>query len=453
MEDDQATLTQIGETGLHSIGGKEEWCVTLLHHPEPRFMGRRVVIESGKHLLLGRDEVPFGEGGLSEKRISREHARIWVTEGGKARIEDLKSRNGTRVNEATITHTNLGNNDVVSIGGLHLLIHRAPAVFGSRAHRRLIGGSHKMARVLDDIHKVAPHDTTVLILGETGTGKELVARALHDASGRSGDFFAINCGGMPDTLLQSELFGHVRGAFSGADRDRQGLIEAAHGGTLFLDEIGDASPTLQVSLLRFLQEGEIRKIGSNKTVRVQTRILAATHKNLLETRGDNPFREDLYSRLSRWEIHVPPLRERKEDIPHLINYFLKKRTPRAHFHHRLNLALVRYDWPRNVRELEKVCERAVIEAGDQRPVPITPAIQELLAEKTSSTDADGLHSGEGEARGPSTRQLRDPEILTKLLTKHEGNVRLVSKELNVARNTLYRWFKSFEIDPESFRKE
>jgi len=449
MTDDQSTVTEIGETGLHSMEGMEGWSVTLFHHPNDRFSGRRVMVENGKHLVLGRDEAPFGDGGLHEKRVSRQHARIWVTEGGKAKVEDLDSSNGTKVNGVTITRADLTHNDVITLGGIHLLIHRAPGVFKSCQHEKLIGESHTLSKVIDDIGKVAPHETTVLVLGETGTGKELVAKALHDASGRSGGFYAVNCGGMPDTLLQSELFGHVRGAFSGAERDRQGLIEAAHGGTLFLDEIGDASPALQVSLLRFLQEGEVRKLGSNRAIRVRTRIIAATHKTLLGSDEKDSFREDLYARLSRWEIRVPPLRERKEDIPHLVKHFLKRLAPGRNLHHRLAFQISQYSWPRNVRELEMVVERALIEAEKKNPIPLTDNIVELfkrvVIQSGDSTETVG--------HKPSTRSLRNPESLRTCLEKHEGNVRLVSKELGVARNTLYRWFKAFDIDPEDYRAE
>ena len=333
-------------------------------------MGRRVVVESGKSLQLGRDETHFGEGGLSEKRVSRKHARVWVTEGGRFKLEDLGSRNGTRVSGHAQTQTLLNDGDLIGLGGILLLAHRAPAVFPSPKHRFLIGQGHGIGEVLKQIQQVAPHPTHVLIRGETGTGKELVARAIHEASNRKGGFFSVNCGGMPDTLLQSELFGHARGAFSGADRDRVGLIEAAHQGTLFLDEIGDASPALQVSLLRFLQEGEIRRLGSNRTVQVNTRIVAATHRNLTPEEGSS-FREDLYSRLSRWEIQIPPLRDRREDIPVLIQHFLGKLAPGRSLHPALAETLGGYHWPRNVRELEMIVERLVIESGEDTLLRLT----------------------------------------------------------------------------------
>jgi len=444
--DDLSTVTEIGNTGLHALEGLEGWCITIMHHPNSKFLGRRVLVDTGKHLLMGRDESHFGEGGLHEKRVSRQHARLWVTEGGKAKIEDLESRNGTKVNGQTTQSCDLQSQDIVTIGGIHLLVHRAPGVYRSHKHSSLIGESHGISRVIDDIHKVAPHDTTVLVLGETGTGKELVAKAIHEASGVRGGFFAVNCGGMADTLLQSELFGHVRGAFSGAERERQGLIEAAHGGTLFLDEIGDASPSLQVSLLRFLQEGEIRKLGSNRSIKVKTRVIAATHRDLRNIEGEQSFREDLYARLSRWEIKVPPLRERKEDIPLLIRHFLERLAPGKTLHHRLALEMAQYSWPRNVRELEMIVERALIEAGDENPIPLTTSLLEQLKE-TAESETEEL------ATRQSTKTSKDPEKLQQLLSKYEGNVRLVSKELGVARNTLYRWFKSFDIDPESFRQD
>ncbi|MFT3768570.1 MAG: sigma-54-dependent Fis family transcriptional regulator [Minicystis sp.] len=273
-------------------GGPPVWSITVVHHRDGALLGQRVVLELGSALALGRQEAWFGPGALDDPRISRSHARISVDAQGAITIEDLGSRNGTRVNGAPVDRAALAERDVIGIGSILLFVHRAPAVYRVFRDPVIAGQGHAIARVLDEIERVAPHPTTVLVLGETGTGKELVARALHQASGRRGPFCAMNCGALPDTLLHSELFGHVRGSFSGADTEREGLAEAASGGTLFLDEIGDASPAFQLALLRFLENGEVRRLGSNRTVKVSTRVVAATHRDLPAIAASGGFRED-----------------------------------------------------------------------------------------------------------------------------------------------------------------
>jgi len=236
----------------------------------------------------------------------------------------------------------------------------------------MIGTSPKMRAIFELIVNVAPQPSRVLITGESGTGKELVARAIHDNSARpKGPFITINCGAFPETLLESELFGYVKGAFTGAAENRRGLFHAAHGGTLFMDEIGNMSVTMQVKLYRVLQEGKVRPVGSTEEVDVDVRVIAATNKDLEKEIAEGRFREDLYYRLSVIPIHLPPLRERREDIPLLAREFLGRLTksmgkrvegiePEA-----MRLLEV-YDWPGNVRELENTIERAVALESGQR---------------------------------------------------------------------------------------
>ena len=240
----------------------------------------------------------------------------------------------------------------------------------------LIGHSPKMIDLYKQIALVAPSDSTVLVTGESGTGKELVARAIYRNSHRSaGPFVTVNCGALTETLLEAELFGHVKGSFTGAHSDKRGLFEEANGGTIFLDEIGETSLALQVKLLRTLQEGEVRRVGSSKSVCVNTRVLAATNRNLEREVQEGRFREDLYYRLHVVELQVPPLRERREDIPLLAAHLLKQ--PRRHGIGTATMSeealrlLEQYDWPGNVRELENTLEHAVIYA---RGAMITPAV-------------------------------------------------------------------------------
>ena len=438
------TVTQMDMGAAHPT----VWCVSVVHHESAAMLGRRVVLKPGATLAIGRDCTLFSDEKLGDVRISREHATITMTESGRITLEDQGSRNGSWVNEARAESTELDSGDVIRLGSTLFLLHQSEPSPPPHQDPLIVGNSAGIRRMLDEIRKVAGHRTTVLILGETGTGKELVARSIHERSDRKREsFHAVNCGGMSDTLLQSELFGHVRGAFSGADRDRVGLLESASGGTLFLDEIGDASPALQVALLRALQDGEIRRIGSNRTIRVDTRILAATHQDVDQMVSSGGFREDLLARLSGWVIRVPPLRERSEDIALLARHFLTGHAdPPPALHHRLAFALVRHRWPRNVRGLEAAIERAWLEASGADPIVLSPGLSDLLTAAPTS----GGSPAAGEA-APDPKRHRSREALEALLTRHQGNVRHVAREAGVARNTLYRWFQTFGIDPENWR--
>jgi len=244
----------------------------------------------------------------------------------------------------------------------------------------IIGRSPKMRAIFDLIQTVAPQSSRVLITGESGTGKELVARAIHENSPRAqAPFITINCGAFPETLLESELFGYMKGAFTGANENRQGLFRAAHGGTLFMDEIGNMTQTMQVKLYRVLQEGKVRPLGSNEEIDVDVRVIAATNKHLEKEIAEGRFREDLYYRLSVIPIHLSPLRERREDIPLLARAFLERfRTsmekPVDGIEPEAMRCLESFDWPGNVRELENTIERSVaLETGRHISVGVLPA--------------------------------------------------------------------------------
>jgi DNA-binding NtrC family response regulator len=238
------------------------------------------------------------------------------------------------------------------------------------AFGNLVGRSPKMQELFASIEKVARAETTVLLGGESGTGKELVARALHYHGSRAArPFVAVNCGALVGSLLESELFGHVRGAFTGADRPKKGLFVAAHGGTLFLDEIGELQPELQPKLLRVLQDGEVKPIGGVDTTRVDVRLIAATNRDLAALVGAGRFREDLYYRLNVIALHIPPLRERREDIPLLVEHFVARAAEKAHrprpaISDEAVAWLEAQRWPGNVRELKNAIERAVVLGGD-----------------------------------------------------------------------------------------
>lgn len=265
-----------------------------------------------------------------------------------------------------------------------------------RADRRfgeIVAGSPAMRRALEVVDKVARHDSAVLLTGASGTGKELVARLIHTESPRGpGPFVAVNCGGIPEQLLESEFFGFVKGAFTGADRDKAGLFETADGGTLFLDEVGELPGSLQVKLLRVLQEGEFRRLGSTEVRRASVRIISATNRDLEEAVEQGDFREDLYYRLAVVPIHLPQLRNRREEIPELANHLLRRHAERLGvdvegIHPDAMAVFLTYPWPGNIRELENVLERALVLAdgpvvtledlpdGVRRPPPATPGLQ------------------------------------------------------------------------------
>ena len=296
---------------------------------------------------------------------------------------------------------------------------------------KLIGKAPAMQKVNLLIQKVAPTNSTVLILGETGTGKELVARALHENSTRrENPFVAINCGALPETLIESELFGHRKGAFTGADDHRVGLFEVAHGGTLFLDEIGELPKSMQAKLLRVLESGEIRRVGENKSTTVDVRVVCATHRDLPSMVAEEEFREDLMYRINTFEIHLPALRERIEDVPDLARHLLSRfrRGAEAQFAPDATEALSKHVWPGNVRELANVVEHATI-LCDSGPIR-----REHLPQHFDSRQLQGAARSR---RGPMTLRELEMEAIHEALERNDGNKPKAAEQLGVSLKTLY----------------
>jgi len=323
---------------------------------------------------------------------------------------------------------------------------RAEQLSGPYEQGGLLGRSPVMIGLYKEIARVAPTRSTILIAGESGAGKELVARSIHQHSTRSGgSFVAINCGALTETLLEAELFGHVRGSFTGAIGDRKGLWEEAAGGTLFLDEVGETSPSFQVKLLRALQEGEIRRVGSSRATQVDARILAATNRNLEQEVKAGKFREDLFYRLSVVTLRVPALKERRTDIPLLAERFLAMVLDREGHNH-LTLSeetirtLVAYNWPGNVRELESAIEYAVLHARGHAIAP------EDLPEKLQSAQVRTA------ARAPLSALFEDLPALDELERRYllyileiaGGNRTRAAEILGIDRRTLYRMIERYE---------
>ena len=306
---------------------------------------------------------------------------------------------------------------------------------------RIIARDRKMIEVFRQIINVAEYDYPVNIFGETGTGKELVAEAIHKASSRKdGPFVPINCGAMPEGLVESELFGHVKGSFSGAIRDKKGRFELADGGTIFLDEIAELSKHMQAKLLRFLQDGKFVKVGGEKTVRINVRVISATNKDLKEEMKKNRFRDDLYYRINVVPISLPPLRERKSDIPLLVNHFLKQAARQYNRNsvvvsNRAMMLLTEYKWSGNVRELQNAIQFAFVKSsGDE----ITP--DNLPMEINDNRLFQTI-------RGPS-RKL-DRAQVESAIKKTGGNKAKAARLLNVGRATLYRFINDYPELQES----
>ncbi len=311
----------------------------------------------------------------------------------------------------------------------------------------IIGRSKVMQNLFAQLRKVLDTRVTIHIQGETGTGKELIATAIHYQSNRRDRMFvAQNCAALPETLLESELFGHVRGAFTGADKDKKGLFEIADGGTLFLDEIAEMSPSLQAKLLRVLQEGEIRPVGSTKVKYVDVRIISATHKLLEEEVSAGRFREDLYYRLHVFPVRLPPLRERRDDIPLLVEHFLEKFSSELHKTVRITESaleeLKAYDWPGNVRELENEIHRLVILTDDG--AAIQPSDLSVRFKKRPTILVDRVYSPDRTLR--EMMEEVEKYILERVLEDTGGNKTRAAEKLGITREGLHKKLKRFELN-------
>jgi DNA-binding NtrC family response regulator len=335
----------------------------------------------------------------------------------------------------------------------------------------IIGSGPAMQEVFRITRQVARSRASVLLLGETGTGKELIAHAVHELSQRRNrPFVRVNCGALSESLLESELFGHVRGAFTGAIENRTGRFEAAHSGTIFLDEINSTTPHLQVKLLRALQEREFERVGDTQTIRVDTRVIAASNRDLLSEANEGRFREDLYYRLNVVPIRLPPLRERREDIPELVAHFLdiyNEQNDRyvAHIEPRAMASLQEYEWPGNVRELQNYVERVVVMApGDELTFDLLPEVVasgrqprtigirrldfDSLAEELVHM---GLAAADKTAEDLHSRVVDriEREVIAQVLVECEGVQIKAASRLGINRNTLHKKLKQYGLDGEA----
>ncbi len=326
---------------------------------------------------------------------------------------------------------------------------RAVSAPGERqGYDAIIGRAAPMQALYATLDRVARSDATVLIQGENGTGKELVARAIHNGSGRADRPFVVtNCSAFNDNLLDSELFGHKRGAFTGAHADKPGLFEIADTGTFFLDEIGDMSPTLQVKVLRVLQEGTFNRVGDTETRKVDVRIIAATNRDLRAMVAAGQYREDLYYRIHVINLVLPPLRERPSDVAVLVEHFLERQRRGAPSAKRLSAACIArmtsYPWPGNVRELENEIERLVVLSGDEQEIGeelLSPRIRQHAATPAAATAADDQRSL------PAALESLERRMIVEALRRHQGNKTRASADLKVSRRNLIRLVQKYGLD-------
>jgi two-component system response regulator AtoC len=421
-------------------------------------------LQDGADILIGRSAEATVQ--LDDARVSREHARI-RRQGPAISVIDLGGRNGTRVNADILRNQErrIASGDVIGVGQAELVVAETLQSEPPRDERPLPAGLERLpamalleesgvvvadprlVRVFDMVRRVAPTPTTVLILGETGAGKEVVAEQIHRQSKRAGGpLVRLNCGSLPPTLLESELFGHEKGAFTGADRKKLGYLDAADGGTLFLDEIGELTLAMQARLLRVLETRRFMRVGARDETAVDVRIVAATNRDLEAEAGAGRFREDLYFRLAAFVIEIPPLRDRPAEITLLTELFLRRFAARMGMAPPLIApdavaAIARHRWPGNVRELRNAIERAIVlvDAGVLRAEHLPDAVRGLAAESAPSSGA-GMRD--------QLDELEQRNIVAALAAEH-GNQTRAAKRLGISRRALIYKMAKHELGKKS----
>jgi DNA-binding NtrC family response regulator len=433
---------------------------------------RRPLAAPSRHRLDGLERVQLGRGDaraavragsslaitLDDARVSRAHARL-TRDGDSWFVEDQESKNGTLLGEARLGGRRLlRDGDVLTVGNT-LLLFRERAATAEDAVDLVVDGAAApglatlipaLADGFADLVRLAPTDAPVCVLGETGTGKELVARACHALSGRSGPFVAVNCAALPGALVEGELFGWKKGAFTGADEERAGLVRTAGGGTLFLDEIGELPPGPQAAILRVLQEREVLPLGARRAEKVDVRVVSASNRDLPRLVETGHFRADLWARLAGFALRLPPLAERREDLGLIVAALLRRLVPDRGARLSLTVesarALLAAPWPLNVRGLENAVRVALARAaGDVLDVRVddTPGPRAGTPLPAPRPAADGAEASRWDRRRAE---------LVALLDKHAGNVAAVARELGRDRTTVYEWMKRLGVDGERFRR-
>lgn len=459
MDGHQQTLSREAPL-LDSDRDAGPFLIVVLRCDDPTSGSSRHTLSDLEEVALGRSAVkrvtrrpPHLAIGIPDPRMSVVHARL-VRDMERWFIEDSGSKNGVIVNGSRRERAVLEDGDLLELGHTLCLFRKSGggAAYPLDCERAdlvepadgLATFVPSLAAAFDDLAVVAKRDAAILLFGETGTGKELVARAVHRLAGRKGSFVAINCGALPEALAESELFGYRKGAFTGATQDRLGLIRSADRGTLFLDEIGDLAPASQASLLRVLQERVVNPVGSNVSISVDLRVVAATHHDLEALVAQGRFRRDLYARLSAFTLHLPPLRARVEDFGLLVAELIA-RTPEAtdtpvRFATDAASALLRYSWPSNVRELAAcLVVTTAIARGEMVRLEHLPKRVRGAAPVSAPLE---LQSKEDPKRAE----------LVALLVEHGGNVSAVARAWRRSRVQVHRWLRRLGLDAAKFRR-
>jgi transcriptional regulator with AAA-type ATPase domain len=432
---------------------------------QPQAGGARYGLGEVDEVLLGRgpsreaSKVKDGDTRrlvlkIPDPMMSSTHAKLVRSDSGFS-IEDLGSTNGTRIGGKRVQKIDLEDGAVFELGTTLFLFREA--VDTPPGERDVVQSAviapglstllPMYSKALATFARVAMSQVPLLLLGESGTGKEVLARAAHALSGRTGAFVPVNCGALPDTLVESQLFGHMKGAFSGAVRDEPGFVRSSDKGTLFLDEIGDLPKLSQAALLRVLQEKEVTPVGSTKPVKVDLRVIAATHRRVdagKTEQAPDSFRADLYARLAGYVHELPPVRDRKEDLGLLIGALLAKIAPGSplKLSTELGRAILSYDWPLNVRELEQCLSVAAVLAKEGT-IELSHVPEAVRAAMTAPPRVS-------QSGVPSESLIRE-QLLAALQT-HKGNISEVSRVMGRTRMQIHRWMKRWNIDPETYRK-
>lgn len=429
--------------------------------------------------LHGPKELQIGRGDANEVEVSGSVTQVrlddqWLS-GSHGRLlrrgsaghtfyllEDTESTNGVWVNGLRISEPlRLNHGDVFETGGTFWkFYHRATQDIDELLARAYAGVglttatfSFDVLAQLEHLERIAPSKISIVLTGESGTGKEVTSSEIHRASGRNGSFVALNCAAIPAGLIESELFGHRKGAFTGAIADKVGVIQEADKGTLLLDEIGDMSLEAQAKLLRVLQEGSFMRVGESASRSVDVRFIAATHRDLTKMISTDQFRGDLYARLNGFAIQLPALRERREDIGILIAHFLSSLGHEdQRIGHEAYRALVLFDWPYNIRQLQKVMDTSLTLCPEGEEIALTHFPEALRTPAPSCAEkqpeaAGGAKSWEGLSPEALAQEIRDQ------LTQCDGNISAVARNLDTTRKQIHRWVKRFDIDIDQFRQE